>query len=62
MTCIAYAAPAGLVASILVKRTQHVKYIIVIGWALLAAGMGTNVCASLDILHDKSEFANKPLF
>ncbi|KAJ6159732.1 hypothetical protein N7497_004269 [Penicillium chrysogenum] len=42
MTCIAYSAPAGLVASMLVKRTQHFKYIIVVGWALLAAGMGTN--------------------
>lgn len=43
MTCIAYSAPAGLVASIIVKRTQHFKYIIVVGWALLAIGMGTNV-------------------
>ncbi|KAJ5033962.1 hypothetical protein NUH16_005380 [Penicillium rubens] len=43
MTCIAYSAPAGLVASMLVKRTQHFKYIIVVGWALLAAGMGTNI-------------------
>ncbi|PKY07163.1 MFS general substrate transporter [Aspergillus campestris IBT 28561] len=43
MTCIAYSAPAGLVASIIVKRTQHFKYIIVVGWALLAAGMGTNI-------------------
>jgi hypothetical protein len=47
MTCIAYSAPAGLVASMLVKRTQHFKYIIVVGWALLATGMGTNVCTSL---------------
>ncbi|KAJ5673617.1 hypothetical protein N7507_002744 [Penicillium longicatenatum] len=43
MTCIAYSAPAGLVASMVVKRTQHFKYIIVVGWALLAAGMGSNV-------------------
>ncbi|KAH8431997.1 uncharacterized protein LDX57_009644 [Aspergillus melleus] len=43
MTCIAYSAPAGLVASMLVKRTQRFKYIIVVGWALLAAGMGSNV-------------------
>ncbi|OJD12995.1 hypothetical protein AJ78_06488 [Emergomyces pasteurianus Ep9510] len=43
MTCIAYSAPAGLVASMLVKRTQHFKYIIVVGWALLAAGMGSNI-------------------
>ncbi|CAG7974459.1 unnamed protein product [Penicillium nalgiovense] len=48
MTCIAYSAPAGLVASMLVKRTQHFKYIIVVGWALLAAGMETNVTIHLD--------------
>jgi hypothetical protein len=46
MTCIAYSAPAGLVASMVVKRTQHFKYIIVVGWALLAAGMGSNVSTS----------------
>ncbi|KAH8770556.1 major facilitator superfamily domain-containing protein [Hyaloscypha finlandica] len=43
MTTIAYSAPAGLVASIIVKRTGRFKYLIVIGWALLLAGMGTNV-------------------
>jgi hypothetical protein len=43
MTTIAYSAPAGLVASIIVKRTGRFKYLIVIGWALLVAGMGTNV-------------------
>ncbi|PYH90959.1 MFS general substrate transporter [Aspergillus ellipticus CBS 707.79] len=43
MTSIAYAAPAGFVSSMLIKRTQRFKYIIVIGWGLLAAGMGTNV-------------------
>ena len=43
MTCIAYSAPSGLVASVIVKRTQYFKYIIVVGWALLAIGMGTNV-------------------
>jgi hypothetical protein len=43
MTTIAYSAPAGLVASIIVKRTRRFKYLIVIGWALLVAGMGANV-------------------
>lgn len=52
MTCIAYSAPSGLVASVIVKRTQHFKYIIVIGWALLAIGMGTNVrCFSSEVLY-----------
>jgi MFS family permease len=59
MTCIAYSAPAGLVASMLVKRTQHFKYIIVVGWALLAAGMGTNVCTSLASLLFASTLSNR---
>jgi hypothetical protein len=45
-------APAGLVASMLVKRTQHFKYIIVVGWALLAAGMaGIGVHCYLCVLY-----------
>ncbi|PWY67924.1 MFS general substrate transporter [Aspergillus heteromorphus CBS 117.55] len=43
MTSIAYAAPAGFVSSMVIKRTQRFKYIIVTGWGLLAAGLGTNV-------------------
>ncbi|TVY31639.1 Efflux pump [Lachnellula occidentalis] len=43
MTTIAYSAPAGLVASIIVKRTRRFKYLILIGWALLVAGLGSNV-------------------
>ncbi|KAL1856623.1 hypothetical protein Plec18170_003593 [Paecilomyces lecythidis] len=43
MTSVAYSAPSGLVGSIIIKRTQRFKYIIVVGWVLLAAGMGTNV-------------------
>lgn len=43
MTTLAYSAPAGLVASIIVKRTQKFKLLISIGWALLAAGVGSNV-------------------
>ncbi|KAI0007586.1 MFS general substrate transporter [Xylariaceae sp. FL0662B] len=43
MTTLAYSAPAGLVASIIVKRTQRFKYLIVVGWALLVAGLGSNV-------------------
>lgn len=43
MTAIAFTAPAGMIASILIKRTQRFKYLIVIGWALLAAGMASNV-------------------
>lgn len=44
MTTLAYSAPAGLVASVVVKRTQKFKHLINIGWALLAAGVGSNVC------------------
>lgn len=43
MTTLAYSAPAGLVASVVVKRMQRFKYLITIGWALLAAGVGSNV-------------------
>jgi ascorbate-specific PTS system EIIC-type component UlaA len=43
MTTIAYSAPAGLVASILVKRIQKFKYIVITGWILLSVGMGSNV-------------------
>lgn len=43
MTTIAYSAPAGLVASIIVKQSGRFKYLIVIGWALLVAGVGSNV-------------------
>ena len=45
MTTVAYSAPAGLVASIIVKRTQRFKYLIVFGWVLLTAGVGSNVSA-----------------
>ncbi|KAM7200602.1 MFS general substrate transporter [Rhypophila sp. PSN 637] len=48
MTTLAYSAPAGLVASIIVKKTQRFKYLIVIGWALLVAGMGSNVTMQPD--------------
>ena len=50
MTTLAYSAPAGLVASIIVKRTQRFKYLIVIGWALLVAGLGANVWILCKIL------------
>jgi hypothetical protein len=43
MTTIAYSAPAGLVASIVVKKIQKFKYIVVTGWVLLSVGMGSNV-------------------
>jgi uncharacterized membrane protein YwaF len=46
MTTVAYSAPAGLVASIIVKRTQRFKYLIVFGWVLLTAGVASNVSAS----------------
>lgn len=43
MNILAYTAPAALVASIIIKRTQKFKYLIVVGWVLMAAGMGSNV-------------------
>ncbi|KAI9167994.1 hypothetical protein HJFPF1_04138 [Paramyrothecium foliicola] len=48
MTTIAYTAPAGLVASIVVNRTQRFKYLIVTGWVLLASGLGSNVTMEPD--------------
>ncbi|KAH7303205.1 major facilitator superfamily domain-containing protein [Stachybotrys elegans] len=43
MTTMAYIAPAAIVTSVLIKRTQRFKYLITIGWVFLAAGLGSNV-------------------
>ncbi|KAI1194787.1 hypothetical protein F5X97DRAFT_263829 [Nemania serpens] len=43
LTTLAYAAPAGLVASILVKRTKRFEYLIVIERAFLLAVVTSKV-------------------
>ncbi|KAM7206557.1 efflux pump [Naviculisporaceae sp. PSN 640] len=48
MSMLAYAAPASIVASIIVKKTQRFKYLIAIGWALLVAGLASNVTMQPD--------------
>lgn len=55
MTILAYIAPTAIISSILIKRTQKFKYIVVAGWIVLAAGMGSNV-STIYILKKKSWF------
>jgi hypothetical protein len=49
MTVGAYMTPAAVVASIIIKRTLKFKYLIIVGWILLAVGTGLNVTSPFTI-------------